>query len=159
MSQDSQKDVQKQLQEIVANIPGARLMMSGGGRIFLSGYQKNTDCRYSLSLRVDTDQSLVAFSEEFNYLPREDDDGMVYVYALTIPGEQQEGLLKLLLEKCQLAQIPEASSLPELLLKLLTLLGEQGHLTLPQTGKRNLYMLAEWLQAAHIPHTGPYLAF
>src|SRR5690242_13147019 len=104
MSQDPQQYIQKTLQEIASKIPGAKLLMSGGGRIILSGYQDSTDCRYSLSLRVDADQSL-AFSEEYSYLPREDDDGMVYVYALVIPGEQQEAFLRLLLEKCQLEQV------------------------------------------------------
>jgi hypothetical protein len=144
--------------KILSNIPKAKILRSGGGIVFLRGYQGSKDNRYALSLRVDSNQSL-AFSEEYNYLPRGDDDGMVYVYVLVVPGDQQEPFLKLLLEKCGREDMQKGVSRPQLMLKLLTELVEQGQLTVPQVGKRNVYLISSWLIEAGIPHTRPYLAF
>ncbi|GHO55609.1 hypothetical protein [Ktedonobacter robiniae] len=155
MSQDPQED---KLFEFLSSIPRAKVMKSGGGRIFLRGFQKSTDCNYSLSLRVDEDHSL-AFSEEYNYLPREDDDGMVYVYALVIPSEQQEAFLKLLVQKCGHAEVPQESARPELILNLLSELVKQKQLTIPESGQRNVNLISTWLKAASIPHPEPYVAF
>jgi hypothetical protein len=155
MSQEKPEDA---ILKMLSSIPGARVMMSGGGRVFLRGYQGTEDNRYSLSLRVDGDQSM-AFSEEYNYLPRADDDGMVYVYALVVPGDQQEPFLRLLLQKCGREAAPEGISLPALILELLTELVQQGQLAVPQPGKRNLHLISSWLTEAGIAHTRPYLAF
>jgi len=155
MSQDPQGN---KLFKILSRIPGAKVMKSGGGRIFLRGFQKSTECSYSLSLRVEEDHSL-AFSEEYNYLPRKNDEGMVYVYALVIPGEQQEAFLKLLLQKCGHAEVPQDNARPELILKLLSELVKQKQLTIPEPGRRNVHLISTWLTAASIPHPEPYLAF
>jgi len=155
MSQDPQENT---LFKFLSRIPGAKVMRSGGGRIFLRGFQQSTDCHYSLSLRVDEDHSL-AFSEEYNYLSRENDDGMVYVYALVIPGEQQEAFLKLLFQKCGHAKVPQETARPELILNLLSKLVKQKQLTIPEPGRRNVHLISTWLKAASIPHPEPYLAF
>lgn len=154
----SQQPPEDHILKMLSNIPGAKVLKSGGGIVFLRGYQGAEDNRYSLSLRVDRDQS-IAFSEEYNYLPREDDDGMVYVYALVVSGDQQEPFLKLLREKCGREDMNENASRPELILKLLTELVEQGQLMVPQTGERNVHLISSWLTEASIPHTRPYLAF
>src|SRR5215470_8904762 len=131
MSEDSEK---KKLFKFLSSIPGAKVMKSGGGQIFLRGFQKGVDCHYSLSLRIDEDHSL-AFSEEYNYLPREDDDGMVYVYALVIPSEQQEAFLNLLFQKCGHTEVPQENARPELILNLLSELVKQKQLTIPEPGR------------------------
>lgn len=154
----SQQPPEDPILKILSNIPEAKILKSGGGIVFLRGYQGSEDNRYSLSLRVDSNQSM-AFSEEYNYLPHEDDDGMVYVYALVVPGDQQEPFLKLLIEKCGREDMQEGVSLPELMLKLLAELVEQGQLTVPQVGKRNVHLISSWLMEVGIPHTRPYLVF
>lgn len=155
VSQDPQEN---KLFKFLSSIPGAKVMKSGGGRIFLRGFQKSTECTYSLSLRVDEDHSL-AFSEEYKYRPRENDDGMVYVYALVIPGEQREAFLKLLFQKCGHAEVPQANARPELILNLLREPVKQKHLTIPEPGRHNVNLISTWLKAANIAHPEPYLAF
>lgn len=157
-------DPGEELLKILSSIPGAEVTMSGGGRIFLAGYQKNTDCDYSLSLRLNSDQSLT-FSESFVYVERGDDPGRTYVYCLVVPADQQKAFLTLLWQKggdgnrSSDMDTESPSHRFELMLDLLKALATAQQLAIPKIGERNLQRISGWLKEAGIPHTEPYLAF
>ena len=77
----------------------------------------------------------------------------------SIPGEQQEAFLSLLVRKCGHRQLPQDKARPELIFNLLRELVKQKQLALAQPGQRNVTLISQWLQNAGIPHREPYLAF
>ena len=133
--------------------------MKGSLGELVGGYRKRSHSSYSFSAFI-IDES-ICFEEEYDYYPRDDDEGMLYVYGLSIPLSHLDAFLSLLLKRCGsepfIPQINKSGLLSQCLKQLVS----QGEFKDFSTVaiKENLMTVHRWLEEEGIPHKPPYLAF
>src|SRR5689334_10817304 len=144
MSQDSTETGFKERDEKVQRF------LSGSAVEITGAYRKSSQSSYSLNIRVQ-EKGKIVFEEEYDYYPRDDDDGRTYVYGLTVPGDHFDAVLKLLQNKCHHADGLDAQQPLVYLLQLLTQLVREGQLVdAKEAGifQKNLQQLGDWLAEA-----------
>src|SRR5689334_22757162 len=89
----------------------------------VGGYRKGSHSSYSFSAFI-IDES-ICFEEEHDYYRRGDDEGMLYVYGLSIPLSHLDTFLSLLLKLCgseqSIPQINKSGQLSQCLKQLVSL--------------------------------------
>ena len=125
----------------------------------VGGYRKSTHSSYSFNAFI-IDEN-ICFEEEYDYYPRDDDEGMLYVYGLSIPLSHLDAVLSLLLKRCGSEQFIPQSNKSGLLSQCLKQLVAQGEFKDFGTAaiKENLMIIHRWLEVEGIPHKPPFLAF